>query len=204
MGGLDALGDLLGAVWAALTGPAFGFAVRLAIGGLFVVAGAHKLWRPAPTAQSMRFFGLGPVAGNGWARALGALEVALGLGLVLSGTARLSAAGCVVLAAGFTFLTGRAYRRGERFACGCLSSSTQPIGRLTVIRSGVLLAGALLVAGTPGAALTTVDYLAAVTIACGLIGVPLAAVTLWRCRELSRKFEARVDWDGLAVNWAAR
>ncbi|WP_433063791.1 MauE/DoxX family redox-associated membrane protein [Dactylosporangium sp. CS-033363] len=205
MGGLAALAALLRGAWHLLADPSLGLGIRLAAGGVFVVAGVHKLRRPAGTVASLEHFGLAAVASTGAARALGAAELLLGAALVAPPTARVGAAGCAVLSAAFTFLTARAYRRGEAFPCSCLSSSAEPVGPLTIARAAALLAGCAVLLAVPGSAADPAGpggWAAGAVLGCLLAGVPLAVVALGRLRRMAVQYTGRVDWDGLAMNWS--
>jgi uncharacterized membrane protein YphA (DoxX/SURF4 family) len=204
VGGLGTAGDLLGRLAALATDPAVGFGVQLAVAAIFLAAGVHKLRRPGHSAEAVARFGLPRLAGKGYVRLLGGVETLVAMAIVAPPMARAGAVACAVLATTFTVLTARAYWRGDRFACSCLSASSEPISRLTVARAAALLVAAAVVAVLPGT--TTVPdrpaLLAAVALAAALVGVPLAVVTWQRCRLLTARYVARIDWDGLAVNWA--
>jgi uncharacterized membrane protein YphA (DoxX/SURF4 family) len=206
LGGLTAAGDLLGWLRALATDPAVGFGIQLAVGAVFLTAGVHKLQRPDHAAEAIHRFGLRRLAGGRAARALGGVEIVVAVAVVAPPVARAGAAAGALLAAAFTALTWRAYRRGDRFACSCLSASSEPLSKLTVARAAVLLGGSAVVAALPG----TTTWPAwpagfgAAALATALLGVPLAVVTWRRCRRLTARYVVRVDWDALAVNWANR
>src|SRR5437762_7176085 len=72
----------LAAAWRAASGtPAFVLGIRLAVAGVFLVAGTHKLRHARETAASIANFRLGRLATVRAAVLLGLLELALAAGL---------------------------------------------------------------------------------------------------------------------------
>ena len=105
--------------WAALAG-------RLALGSVFVVAGAIKLPDPAGSVRAVRAYDLLPEAivpaiGYG----LPVLEVALGLMLVLGVAVRLAAVLSVLLLTVFMVGVASAWARGLTIDCGCFGGGGQ-------------------------------------------------------------------------------
>jgi uncharacterized membrane protein YphA (DoxX/SURF4 family) len=139
----------------AVDAPEIAIGIRLAVAGVFLLAGLHKLRRPRDTAASIANFRLGAVATVRMAVLLGVAEIVLAVGLVVPATARAAGIGCAALSSVFVFLTARAHRSGERFTCNCLSSSAEPIDVWTVARSVAVLVGSLASAGQPPRALGT-------------------------------------------------
>jgi hypothetical protein len=127
-----------------LQGPVAVVAVVLAVGGVF------KLRDPAPTVAMLRSIGLPapPVA----VRAVGVVEVSVGVGATLLGGPVLTGA-LAVLYAVFAAVTARLVRLGDRAAdCGCFGRLSSAAGPGHVVANAaaaaVALAGA--VTGTPG------------------------------------------------------
>jgi len=201
---MDGFGQLADLWRSAAAAPWFVIGMRLALAGVFLVAGVHKLRRPRETAASMANFRLGRLATTRLAVVLGLVEVGLAAGLVVPATARPAAAGCVLLSAAFVFLTARAYRAGERFACNCLSSSAEPIDALTVSRAVAVLAVAAGAAAAPRAALTLAGLPPAIAVAAVAAGLPLAVVVLRRSVVQRRRYVSRVDWDFVVARWSER
>jgi len=144
---------------------------------LLLIAGIAKLHRPAGTAGALG--GLGLPGGAVAARALGAVEVALGPAALLTGAAPLGLAVAALYAAfAVVVLVGR---RDARLAdCGCFGVSSTPPSLLHAVVDAVLAAAAVAatVDGLPSAA-DVVDaqpwrglpYLAAALVATYLVRV---------------------------------
>ncbi|HEV2075232.1 MAG TPA: MauE/DoxX family redox-associated membrane protein [Thermoleophilaceae bacterium] len=125
--------------------------VFAAAGGLLLVAGAVKLRRPEHAAGALRSLGL-PGPGS-LVRLLGALELAVGLGALVS--PGLAAAPLALLYAGFTAFVGTILWRGLPLAsCGCLGETeTRPSGvHVTVTLLAAVAGGLALVVSPPGVA----------------------------------------------------
>lgn len=145
-----------------LQGPVAVVAVVLAVGGVF------KLRDPAPTVAMLDSIGLPapPVA----VRAIGVVEVAVGVGATLLGGPILTGA-VALLYAVFAAVTARLVRLGDRAAgCGCFGRLSSAAGPTHVVANAlaatVALAGAA--TGTPGYLALRPDLVAA--------GVPQAAL----------------------------
>jgi hypothetical protein len=109
--------------------------------GVFLVAGVRKLRDTAATAASMRGLGLPAAAANGLAPLLPWAELAVVVLLLVPGVALPGLALAFGLLLLFTVAIVAALLRGRRPACNCFGqASDQPIGWLTAVRNGVLLA----------------------------------------------------------------
>ena len=98
----------------------FGLVLRLVTGGVWLVAGALKLPDPAGSVRAVRAYDLLPEAvGPAVGYALPAVEVALGLALLLGVFTRGAAALSVVLFAAFVAGIASAWARGLQIDCGC-------------------------------------------------------------------------------------
>ncbi len=136
-------------------------AARVALGGVFVVAGALKLRDPAGFANDIANYQLAPALAPLLAAVLPSLEVVIGLALLALGApwrraAALCAAGLIVM---FTVAAGSALARGIDVACGCFGSAGGAVGWTTLARDAALLAAAALVLALErrGLALTSSD-----------------------------------------------
>lgn len=122
-----------------------GLACRLAVGGVFLYAGALKLGDPGGFAQEIANYRLLPAALVGpVALALPGMEVAAGAALVTGVALR---GGIVLIEAMLAvFVVGlvQAVGRGIDISCGCFgaASGERPIGWIEVVRDLVLMAAA--------------------------------------------------------------
>jgi uncharacterized membrane protein YphA (DoxX/SURF4 family) len=128
-------------------------AARVVLGGVFAVAGALKVTDPAATVRSVRAYKLLPE----WflvpfAHALPALELAIGLLLLVGVALRLSAAFAAAFMTLFVVGISSAWARGLRIDCGCFGDGgptehpqyLQELfrdGGLLVLAVGLLLVG---------------------------------------------------------------
>lgn len=123
--------------------------MRIALGVVFIVAGATKIGHPADFAASITAYRLGlpaPLVAV-VALALPALEILLGAYLVAGLLLSLSSASAAVLLALFTALVASAVVRGLHAPCGCFGpGDREPATWLTVARDGALLVPALYLA----------------------------------------------------------
>lgn len=115
------------------------------IGILFLWSGIAKLRDPEAASTAIVHFGvMKSDPGPSWGFLLGAVEAALGIALLL----RLGGVATPILGFGllalFTVLIARSLLRGARFTCACFGSASEVISRITLVRTCVLTAGALL------------------------------------------------------------
>ncbi len=176
--------------------------IRLAVAGVFLLAGLHKVRRPRDTAVSIANFRLGALATVPAAVLLGVVEIVLAVALAVPATARAAGFGCAALSSVFVFLTARAYRSGERFACNCLSSSAGPIDAWTVARSVAVLVGGIASAVLPTVAFAAWQLPLAVAVACALAGLPVAVATLAHSISVRHRYMARIEWDFVVERWS--
>ena len=121
--------------------------LRLALGGLLVVAGALKLRDPSGFAVEIANYQLLPALAPYLAAALPVTEILLGLGLAFFPLAwrRSAAIGVGLLLLTFAIAVASAYLRGINIACGCFGGGGDAIGPLTLLRNlGLLVAIAAL------------------------------------------------------------
>ena len=157
---------------------------RMALAGLFVVAGAAKL-ADLPAARAAAV-GLGvprSVVEIG-APALAAFEVLVGAGLVAAWSSRYAAAAGAVALLGLTAVAGHALTRGRRPVCGCFGNlGNGLIGPATLMRNAVIVAVSALVAAGERASPSArppgwADRASAITITGLVLLAVLAVVTI--------------------------
>jgi hypothetical protein len=204
MDGYEVIGD--GFRWAAdaATGDVGSLAARLAVAGLFAVAGVYKLRHPLIAAAAAARFGAVRHATARVGYALAAAELGTAA-LLVAWWRPATLAGCVAAAAlalAFFVLLTRALLGGERFACHCMSSSEEEISAVTALR-----ALAMAVAATAGAAGVlrgftlppATEALQAIGLAAALAGVPLALLTCMRLWRRHKRFMHETDWEWLLL-----
>lgn len=134
------------------------WALRLGLGGLFVVTGALKLADPSAFAVEIHNYQLFPALAPILAATLPAMELAIGASLVAGPRPwlRAGALSSLALMAVFTVAVGSAALRGINISCGCFGAGSGPITWMTVARDLTLLAACagLLVATAPPRAVT--------------------------------------------------
>lgn len=120
----------------------FTLLLRLGLGGLLLVAGALKLRDPSTFATEIANYQLLPALAPYLAAILPAIEVVLGLSLVILARPwrRGAAAGALALLATFSVAVASAYFRNINITCGCFGGGGDAIGRLTLLRNLSLLA----------------------------------------------------------------
>jgi putative oxidoreductase len=119
-------------------------AARLVVAGVFIVAGALKLRDPLTFTNDIANYQLWPALAPLLAAVLPAVEVVVGLALLVLGArwrraAALCAAAMMVV---FTAAAGTAVARGLDVACGCFGSAGGAVGWTTIARDLALLAAA--------------------------------------------------------------
>ncbi len=143
--------------------PWLGTAVRLVLGGVWVVAGALKLPDPAAAERAVRAYelvpeGVVPLLAFG----LPVLEVALGVLLLAGAFVRPAAVASALLLAVFTAAVASAWARGLTIDCGCFGDGGEVDADQTaylteVLRDVALLAGSLLLGVRPRTRLALLD-----------------------------------------------
>jgi uncharacterized membrane protein YphA (DoxX/SURF4 family) len=98
----------------------FGLLARLVVGGVWIVAGAIKFTEPAASIAAVRAYELLP---GSWAESVGyllpALELVVGLALVLGLMTRGAAAISALLFIAFIIGIASVWARGMEINCGC-------------------------------------------------------------------------------------
>lgn len=166
-------------------------ALRLLLATVFVTAGVGKLLDLPGSRRAMEDFGvperIAPITGL----LLPLAEIAVAIALIFPPSARPGAIVGAVLLAAFIAGIANALRSGRQPDCHCFGQiHSAPAGPATLIRNGVLLAGALFVAiaGSGPAVDTWVgDRSAAVLVAVGL-GILAVATALyaWQLRSQNK------------------
>lgn len=124
-----------------LVGVCVQFILRLAIGGLFVVAGAMKLWEPALFAKDLANFRLVPDnLVNLVAITVPWIEVLAGGLLVLGACQKPSALLITTMLVIFLVFIGQAVYRHLNINCGCFGTlEASKVGWTALAKDGVLL-----------------------------------------------------------------
>jgi uncharacterized membrane protein YphA (DoxX/SURF4 family) len=122
--------------------------MRLALGGLFIVAGALKLRDPAGFAQEIANYQLATALAPYLAIALPTVELVAGIAVIGAPAAwrragALALAGLMVM---FLVATLTVLGRGVNVDCGCFGTGSGPVGWSTVLRDLALLGLAVLLA----------------------------------------------------------
>lgn len=187
MHGFQQVGSIIGS-------PEIVLGCLLALAGLFGWAGIGKILHPYHAAVAAVNLRVASRPSKRVGRALGTAELAVALSLLAFPDARAAGAAAAFMSAGFFAVVALALARGERFACGCLGSEEQ-IGGLTLWRSGLMFAAAIIVATmTSSRPAQGVTWAEGVTIACLALGVPLALLVWRRGRVAARELEESLDW----------
>ena len=118
------------------------WALRIALGVLFLLTGALKMADPSAFAVEIHNYQLFPSLAPALAATLPTIELALGAAL-LAGPRPWLRAGALATSAllvVFTIAVGSAVARGINISCGCFGAGSSPVTLLTVARDVVLLA----------------------------------------------------------------
>jgi len=121
------------------------WALRLGLGGLFVVAGVLKLRDPGAFATDIANYQLLPQYAALLAAMLPAVEILAGL-VLIAGPApwrRSAAAAIALMMVVFTVAAASALARGIDISCGCFGGESGRVDGLTIVRDVVLLAAAI-------------------------------------------------------------
>ena len=127
---------------------AIGWALRLGLGGLFVVTGILKLRDPAGFATAIANYQLWPQRAALLAATLPATEILVGLTLLAAPRPwrRAAAIAIALMVAVFTVAATSAVVRHIDISCGCFGSDSGRIDALTIVRDLALLAAAIALA----------------------------------------------------------
>ena len=123
-----------------------GFAARLVVGGLFVVAGALKLGDPTVFATEIANYRFLPELAPWLAVTLPATEIVVGVALLAAPSLWRRAASLVAMGLLVMFIVAIVHvvRAGINVDCGCVGGNTGPVTAWTAARDVVLLALAAL------------------------------------------------------------
>ncbi len=123
-------------------------ALRVLVGGVFIVAGALKLREPADFATAISNYRLLPTLAPYLALSLPPTEILAGAVLLVAPTPwrRAAALAIAVMMLIFVIASSWAFARGIDVACGCFGSRSGSVTWLTLVRDlGLASAAAVLV-----------------------------------------------------------
>jgi putative oxidoreductase len=125
--------------------PAIRWALRLGLGGLFLVTGFLKLRDPAAFATAVANYQLLPRWSALLAATLPAVEIVAALALLVAPRPwrRAAAAAVAAMMALFTLAAATALHRHIDISCGCFGADSGHIDALTIARDLALLAAAI-------------------------------------------------------------
>lgn len=160
---------------------------RVALAGIFVVAGLAKLADMPGSRRALEGFGVEGRLVAWVAVALPLAELMAAVLLLPEATARVGAAIGAVLLTAFVAGIANALRRGRRPDCHCFGQiHSRPAGRETIVRNLVLLAvAALVLVGGAGDSFgdwlsdSSVDHIALAATSLSLLVMTYAYVMLW-------------------------
>ena len=120
-------------------------ALRLGLGGLFLIAGVLKLSDPSAFALEIHNYQLLPALAPALAAALPTVEIALGAAMAIGPRrwAHASAFAATLVLLVFTVAVSSVVVRGINITCGCFGEGSGPVTALTVLRDIALVAAAL-------------------------------------------------------------
>ena len=168
-------------------------ALRAGLAVVFVAAGVAKLLDRPGTRATVVEFGVGRRTARVVAAWLPAVEIAVGVALVPTFSARYGALGACVLLAVFTVAVVRSLARGQAPDCHCFGQvHSRPVGPGTVARNVVLFAFAafVAVAGWDNAGVSATGWIAGagapwvVAAAAAVLIVALVAFQVWFSLQL--------------------
>ena len=117
-------------------------AARLVVGGLFIVAGVLKLGDPTAFATEITNYRFLPQLAPWMAVTLPAIEVVIGVALVIAPRPWRQAAGLAALGLLVVFLVAIVHvvHAGINVECGCFGGNSGPVTAWTAVRDLVLVA----------------------------------------------------------------
>jgi hypothetical protein len=174
MEGFDQVGAWLTSIGETLSSDAAVRAAAWLLAGVFVVSAYEKLRRPALAGMAMADFRVIRRPSSTAGRALGLVELALGVALVggaLAGGALLlgTAAVAALLLCSFVVLIARSLRADARFDCYCFGPGGSPLSWRTLLRTASLAATALAIpvlADVPAASAAHLDSSLGIGVLC--------------------------------------
>jgi putative oxidoreductase len=125
---------------------AIGWALRLGLGGLFLVTGVLKLRDPAAFATAVANYQLFPQVAALLAATLPTVEIVTALALIVAPRPwrRAAAVAVAAMMAMFTIAASSALLRHIDISCGCFGADSGHIDALTLVRDLTLLAAAII------------------------------------------------------------
>lgn len=155
---------------------------RLALAGVFAVAGAAKLADRRGSIESMRNFGVPVPLVKPLGIGVPAAELAVAIALIPTATARWGALGALILLLAFMIGIGTNLARGNHPDCHCFGQlHSSPAGWPTLVRNGLLaaLAAVILWRGWDDSGTSTVAWLGDVSAVEGIaLGTGVTALAL--------------------------
>jgi methylamine dehydrogenase accessory protein MauD len=169
-------------------------ALRIVLAVVFATAGVGKLLDLEGSRRAMQDFGVSERAAPAVGLLLPIAELATAILLIFEPTAQVGAILAALLLLAFIAGIANALRKGQEPDCHCFGQiHSAPAGKSTLIRNGVLLVAALVVAiGGSGPAID--DWVSArsaaelVAIGLGIIAVAALAYA-WTLREQNKRLE---------------
>ncbi len=170
--------------------------IRVALAVVFATAAVGKLLDLAGSRRAAAEFGLPAQAADLVGTALPIAELAIAAGLVVTPSARWAGLAALILLGMFMLAIGRLMRRGEAPDCHCFGAvHSEPVGAPTLVRNGVLAAGAALaLADGPGGSLGALrgEDVAVIAVSVLALAAMMYASSLWQDnRELRKRPRAR-------------
>ena len=198
MAGIETLINWFTAIAALLAAGPVALIARYMLAAVFGLAGQYKLRHPQAAASAMVSFGVASRARRLHGIAVGAVELGIGLGLLIDAVSAVVALVAAAATLVFLGLIGIALYRGHRFPCGCFSSAQDNISGWTMFRGIALVILAIDTAATSWFTIVPTDWLARYwsgTYAISTLAVILLATTAVAIRRHNRAFEDSVDWE---------
>ncbi|MDI1437297.1 MULTISPECIES: MauE/DoxX family redox-associated membrane protein [Polyangium] len=120
--------------------------LRLGLGGMFLAAGALKWSDPTSFALEIHNYQLLPDLAPLLAATLPAVEIVLGLAILVGPRpwVRASALASTLVLGVFTVAVASVVARGVNITCGCFGEGSGPVTMWTVLRDVVLVAAGVL------------------------------------------------------------
>lgn len=121
------------------------WALRLGLGGMFLLAGALKFGDPTSFALEIHNYQFLPALAPWLAATLPLMEIVLGATLIIAPRpwARASALASILILLMFTIAVFSVVLRGVNITCGCFGEGSGPVTITTVFRDVVLVGAAV-------------------------------------------------------------
>src|SRR5579859_7374253 len=169
---------------------------RILLAAVFITAGVGKLLDLEGSRQAMRDFGVPGQLAKSAGVLLPIAELATALALVFRPSAQWGAVAALVLLVAFLGGIANALRHGVAPDCHCFGQlHSEPAGRSTLIRNGVLgaIAALVVIAGSGPAFDTWVNAHPTAELVAVLLGLAAAVLGLFYLQLLNETRELRAD-----------